>query len=274
MKVEITIVVENSTPIPGLCGEYGLAMLVKIDEQSILFDTGLEDGAVKNLKNMWIDPKTIGSIVLSHGHFDHAGGIIKVLDYLGPRDIYIHPEAVWPKFIGTPNQNRSIGMPLQSEIESRGGHLIMKDGPQQIMPGVYLTGSIPRTNDFEDTGGKFSMERDGQWCDDPLIDDQALIIDHPEGLIIISGCAHAGMVNTIECAKEITGKDKIKAFIGGTHLIAASADRVSKTIKSLIENNIEQIVVSHCTGFNATVAMFNELGPKVVKGETGARFVF
>ncbi len=165
-------------------------------------------------------------------------------------------------------------MPLKSEIEARGGHLIMKDGPQAIMPGVYLTGSIPRTNDFEDTGGKFSMERDGQWCDDPLVDDQAVVIDHPEGLIIISGCAHAGMINTIEYAKEITGKGKIQAFIGGTHLIAASPDRVAETIKSLLASDIDKIVVSHCTGFNATAAMFNQLGPKVIKGETGAKFVF
>jgi 7,8-dihydropterin-6-yl-methyl-4-(beta-D-ribofuranosyl)aminobenzene 5'-phosphate synthase len=109
---------------------------------------------------------------------------------------------------------------------------------------------------------------------DNIIDDMSMIINHPEGLIIISGCAHAGIINTIEYARIKTGQAKVLAFIGGTHLIRASEERLAKTVLALRGYDIPKIIVCHCTGFNATVRLFNELGSRVIKGETAMNFEF
>ena len=118
------------------------------------------------------------------------------------------------------------------------------------------------------------MMFDGQMQDDPLVDDSALIIDHPDGLIIVSGCAHSGVVNIIEHARNKTGESRILAFIGGTHLITASQERVDNTISALDSFSISKIIVSHCTGFYAAARLYNSLGERVIKGETGMRFEF
>ncbi|MGE5398520.1 MAG: MBL fold metallo-hydrolase [Chitinophagales bacterium] len=274
MKVEIAVLIENTTPVPGLCGEYGLGILVKVDNHGILFDTGLDDGLVKNMKFMRIDPDEIEKIVISHGHFDHTNGLLSVLEYLGPRDIYLHSEAMLPKYIGKGEHKKEIGIPEITTIESRGGRLVTNSEPLELMPGVFLSGSIPRTNDFEDTGGPFFIERKQQEIPDLMEDEQALIIDTDNGLVIISGCAHAGMINTLSYARQLTGKNKIRAWVGGTHLISASQERILKTIEMLRAYDVESIVVAHCTGFKPTAIMVQELGERVIKAETGYKKTF
>jgi 7,8-dihydropterin-6-yl-methyl-4-(beta-D-ribofuranosyl)aminobenzene 5'-phosphate synthase len=274
MQVNIKILIENTAPTPMVRGEYGLGVLIRVDGKGILLDAGMDDGLVKNLKALGVQASDIDVMVLSHGHFDHAGGLLNALDQIGPRDIYLHPEALWPKFVGTRERKIFTGMPGREELEKRGGRLILADAPTTVFPGVILTGTIPRTNDYEDTGGDFAREREGIWEKDPMNDDQSIIIQHPDGLIIVSGCAHAGMVNTMDYARSITGVSKMKAWIGGTHLMTANPVRLNKTIEVLKENNLEKIVVTHCTGFNAGAVMYRELGPRVVKGETGDEFAF
>ncbi|MGI6549262.1 MAG: MBL fold metallo-hydrolase [Syntrophomonadales bacterium] len=274
MKVDVTVLIENSTPIPGVVGEYGLGMLVRVDGRGILFDTGMADGLVRNLKTMQIPPQAVELIAISHGHFDHVGGLPPVLEYLGPRDVYIHSKAPLPKYSLAGDQRIFIGMPRPEELEKKGANLVYNDSPVELMPGVILSGSIPRTNDFEDTGGNFGVEVDGKMETDNFDDDQALFIKHPDGLIIISGCAHAGMINTIEYARTLTGVDRIKAWIGGTHLINANEARMRKTIDQLRSYDMETIAVSHCTGFFAAAQIYGELGTRVSKGGSGMGYTF
>lgn len=274
MDLNVTILIENSTPTPVLAGEYGLGMLVHVDGQGILFDAGMADGLVRNMKVMGVTPASVNLIALSHGHFDHAGGLPSVLEYLGPRDIYLHRTAPRPKYVVYGEQKTFIGMPPIDLLEQKGGRLIFNDGPLELLPGVILTGSVPRTNDYEDTGGSFGVECDGKMETDEFADDQALLVVHPDGLVIISGCAHAGMINTIEYAKTITGVDRIKAWIGGTHLMTASPERMRATIERLKLYDIDTIAVTHCTGFLAAAELYAELGSRVSKGESGMRYSF
>lgn len=274
MQVDVTILIENSTPIPGLVGEYGLGILVRVDGRGIQFDTGMADGLVRNLKTMQIPPSAVDLIAISHGHFDHAGGLLAALDYLGPRDVYLHSNATRPKYVLDGDRKTFIGMPRPEELEKRGARLVYNDGPIELLPGVILSGTIPRTNDFEDTGGNFGVEREGKMVTDNFDDDQALFILHPEGLIIVSGCAHAGMINTIEYARTLTGVNKIKAWIGGTHLINAGQNRMEKTISRLRSYNIDTICVNHCTGFPAAARIYSEFGTRVSKGESGVGYTF
>lgn len=276
MKTAVTILVENTTPVPALVGEYGFSALIEVDDHTILFDTGSAQALFHNAPQLGIDLNKVDALVISHGHFDHTGGLLSYLKQYGPRPVYAHSGI----FVSRPlplgkNNYKDIGCGFsQDDLLKAGAKLHLQDEFSAIFPGVYISGAIPRNSTFEDTGGKFKMVVNGETQDDPLIDDNALIIDHPEGLIIISGCAHAGVINIIEHARRQTGKSQVLAFIGGTHLITASPQRLDQTIAALDSFAIPKIIVSHCTGFYAAARLYNALGARVVKGETGMKFEF
>lgn len=276
MKVEITILVDNTTPAPGFIGEYGYSALVTVDNKKILFDTGSADALLTNSKLLGLKPDEFDDIVISHGHFDHTGAVIPILEQYGSKTIYAHSNifAKRPIMLGN-NKIRDIGCTFtEQEAIDADGKFVFIDNFSEIFPNIYLTGEVSRITDYEDVGAKFQCEKDGELIDDKLIDDMALIVNHPDGLIIISGCAHSGVINIIEHALKKTGRNKILAFIGGTHLITASEERMNKTVAALREYSISQIIVSHCTGFYAAAKLYNELGSRVVKGETGMTFKF
>jgi len=276
MKVSISIVVENTTPAPNLIGEYGFSCLVRVDDNSILFDTGSHQALFPNCKAMGIKLEEVKNVVISHGHYDHTGAILPLLTNYGPKDIYAHSRLFLPRLYPRGNGGfKNIGSPFtREELEGAGARFVFRDDFCPIVPGVYLSGEISRIYDFEDVGGEFKYEGDGQIKDDNLQDDMALIIDHPRGLIIISGCAHSGLLNTIDHAIKMTGKTEVLAYIGGTHLISASAARLNMTVTALKTYHIEKLVVAHCTGFQAAARLYNELGDMIVKGDTGMNLEF
>jgi 7,8-dihydropterin-6-yl-methyl-4-(beta-D-ribofuranosyl)aminobenzene 5'-phosphate synthase len=276
VQVSVTILVENTTPVPNLIGEYGFSCLVTVDGRSLLFDTGSDRALFHNSKALGIKLEEIEDVMISHGHFDHTGALLPLLEQYGKKKIYAHPRLLLPRLFPLNNGKlKEIGSPFShKELTQAGADFIFIDHFAQIWPGVYISGEIPRNNDFEDTGGDFRVENDGEVEGDKLQDDMALIIEHPEGLIIISGCAHAGMINTIAHAIRMTGRNKILAYIGGTHLFNASPRRIEQTVTALQAYAIEKLIVAHCTGFYAAARLYNELGSMVVKGEAGMRFKF
>ena len=273
MQVNITILVENTTPDMRLIGEYGFAALVQVDDCSFLFDTGSRDALIHNARALSIDLGAVSRVVISHGHSDHTGGILFAAAGRGVY-LYLHPHVFYPRGVVLPGgQRKDISMPIgREEIMTRGGKIVETPGVHELMPGVLVTGEVPRLTSYEDTGGNFVYQTDSEWETDNLIDDQALIINHPDGLIIVSGCAHAGLINTLQYACRVTGNRKIQAFIGGTHLLTASQERMAQTIQALKQYDIERLVVSHCTGFYAAAMLYNKLGDTVRKGEAGYRF--
>lgn len=274
MDVKITILVENTTPIPSFVGEYGFAALVSIDDKRFLFDTGSAGAVFTNAKILGIDLQAIDRLIISHGHFDHTGGVVPFLQ-MGKKKVYAQKEVFTKRYVVNGASKKDISALFQrSDIEQYGAELSLIDQFTEINEGIYLTGAVPRLNDFEDVGGAFMAEENGQLVGDLLPDDMSMVINHTEGLIIISGCAHAGIINIIDYARKQTGQERVQAFIGGTHLLKASDERMTKTIDALKEYNIGKIIPCHCTGFYASARLYNELGPKVVKGETSMRFQF
>ncbi len=276
MKTTVTILAENTTPAPAFIGEYGFSALIEVDDHKILFDTGSAQALYHNASQLGIDLAKVDALVISHGHFDHTGGVLSYFKQYGSRPLYAHSGI----FVNRPlplggNNFKDIGCGFsQDELLGAGAKLYLRDEFSSIFPEVYISGTIPRNSQFEDTGGNFKMVINGEKQDDPLLDDSALIIDHPEGLIIVSGCAHAGVINIIEHARQQTGNSQVLAFIGGTHLISASQQRLDQTIAALDSFSISKIIVSHCTGFYAAARLYNALGQRVIKGETGMRFEF
>lgn len=276
MQVSITILVENTTPVPNLIGEYGFSCLITIDDRSLLFDTGSAGALFHNSKALGIKLEEIEDVVISHGHFDHTGSLLPLLEQYGKKKIYAHSRLLLPRLFPLNNGRlKKIGSPFShEELEQAGAEFVFIDNFTEIRSGVYISGEIPRNNDYEDTGGDFRVEDNGKVQGDKLEDDMALIIDHPEGLIIISGCAHSGLINTIDHAIRVTGKSKILAYIGGTHLFNATPMRIDQTVTALQSYDINKLIVAHCTGFYAAARLYNQLGAMVVKGETGMIFKF
>ncbi len=276
MQVKVTILVENTTPTPGLMGEYGFACWLEIDGRHLLFDTGSEQALFHNSQVLGINLAEIEDVVISHGHFDHTGALLPLLKLYGPKRILAHPRLFLPRMLPLDKGGfKQIGTPFTStELEKAGANFVFHDQWWEMWPGVYISGEIPRYHDFEDVGGDFKVEVNGQIQPDHLEDDMALVVDLPDGLLVISGCAHAGFLNIIRQAQKITGKSKILAYVGGTHLMNATESRIDQTIQTLRRLDIDRLVVAHCTGFRAAARLFNELGSKVVKGETGMKFLF
>ena len=175
--------------------------------------------------------------------------------------IYCHPDVFWPKFLMTPRGKIGPWKLERDKIEEAGAQFHCATEAQQLREGVYLTGEIPRRTDFEGPMPGAKIIKNGDEMDDPLLDEQALVVNLGEkGLVIVSTCSHPGIVNTINYAKEITGNSQIHAVIGGLHLAQVSEEVLSQTVSGLKDSGAELVFTGHCTGFRPNCMMNRELG--------------
>ncbi len=272
MEVKITTLSENTANY-GFLAEWGLSILIEVDGLRILMDTGLSFSAVHNAQLMGIDLSTIDRIVLSHGHADHTGGLREVLKIKGEVEIIAHPDIWTAKYVERDQEGvKYCGIPYsREELESRGAHFNLMREPVHISDNVMTTGEIPMLLEYEDVENNLFVKEDGALQQDPLADDLALIIDADFGLVVILGCAHRGIVNTLRHAQNITGKELIYAAIGGTHLFRASDERIEHTIADLREMGIQRLGVSHCTGFRASARLAQEFEDAFFLNNAGTR---
>ncbi|MFC1886336.1 MBL fold metallo-hydrolase [Thermodesulfobacteriota bacterium] len=265
MRVKFATLSENTVAGVGFIGEWGLSILVETDELTILLDTGPGRSAAFNADQMGIDLAKVDKIVLSHGHFDHTGGLKEILQKTGGVDVIAHPD-IWATKYALPKgqQSRMIGIPFtQSKLEKSGAGFTLSRDPVWITDHIVTTGEIPMTTDFEKIDSNLYVEDDGEVFPDELLDDRGMIIKTDAGLIVFSGCAHRGIINTLYHACEIAAEDRIYAVVGGTHLIRASEQRVALTIAELKRLGVKKIGVSHCTGQWASAVLAKEFGPDI-----------
>ncbi len=256
-SIRITVLVENSVFRQGLVAEHGLSFHIQAGEHSLLFDAGQTDLAVINAETLRLPLDRVEAIVLSHGHYDHTGGVPAMLEVVPEARIYLHPAAFEKKFSQNSGQSRSIGMSdcVAQAIRQRPGGFIQTAGRTKIVEGLFATGEIPRANTYEDTGGAFFLDAEGTRRD-PLTDDQALVIDLGSSVVLLLGCAHAGVVNTLDHVRHLTGGKPVRAVIGGLHLSSASEGRIQQTIARLREAQLEILAPAHCTGWPATAKLW------------------
>ena len=272
MEIKITTLSEN-TAGPGALGEWGLSMLVEADGQKILFDTGGGMAAVPNADSMRIDLTAIDRIVLSHGHYDHTGGLLEVLRRAGGKEIIAHPD-IWARKYGSLDNTpkRYVGIPFVREaLEVLGTTFKLSRDPVKLSEHIMTTGEIPMVNDYEIVEKYLCVMEGDEMKQDPIDDDLAMIIDTEFGLVVILGCAHHGIVNTLTQAKKLTGKELIYAAIGGTHLIHASKERLEKTAAALREMGVQYLGASHCTGFKSAAYLAREFGDRFFQNNAGTR---
>jgi len=272
VEIRITTLSENTANY-GFIGEWGLSILVEADGKKILMDSGPSISTVYNADRMGIDLTGISTIVLSHGHADHTGGLLDVLKKSKGAAVIAHPD-IWTSKYAQRNRDdfQYIGIPFsRKELESCGARFIFSGKPVSIAEHITTTGEIEMLTDYEIIDGNLFVKDDGQMLPDKLADDLALVIDTEYGLVVILGCAHRGLINTLRHAQKITRKELIYAVIGGTHLFRADEERIERTIVELKDMGIQKLGVSHCTGFAASARLAQEFADSFFLNNAGNR---
>jgi 7,8-dihydropterin-6-yl-methyl-4-(beta-D-ribofuranosyl)aminobenzene 5'-phosphate synthase len=257
--IRITVLVENTAGKRGLLAEHGLAYWIEIKDKKILFDTGQGNVLFRNARRLGIRLEKTDAVALSHGHYDHTGGLYDLLHATGKISLYAHPEAFQPKYACSRDGiSRDVAFTHLGKMKvSEMAKFISVEEPVVVADGLRLTGTVPRKTDFEDTGGAFYKD---QGCKEPdeLMDDQAAFVETPLGTVVILGCAHAGVINTLERILELTEHRPIHIVMGGMHLHAAGPERLDKTVEAFRRMQIKRLLPCHCTGFEAMVRLWNE----------------
>lgn len=274
MSMRLTILCENSVERvspAGLLGEHGFSCHLQTEQGDYLFDTGGGQTIIPNSDKLRIDLSKLQGIVFSHGHLDHTGGLQQVLDRTGEIPVFGHPDLFRVRHSRNGHQLRAIGIPWHKEqLEVLGARFMLDKSPQQINPQLTISGEIPRRNTFE-TGDPnlVTIDTAGNEVTDQLADDLSLFINTPKGLVILLGCAHAGVLNIIEHARNITGREKIYMLVGGTHLKFSSTEQLKATLDRLEELDIAKIGVSHCTGLRQAQLLAERFGERFFNASVG-----
>ncbi|MDX9703376.1 MAG: MBL fold metallo-hydrolase [Candidatus Auribacterota bacterium] len=270
MKISITILVDDTVTRSMLLAEHGFSAYLDINGHKVLFDAGQGMALKHNARLMGIKLNNLDSIIISHGHYDHANGIKKLIN-LHKIMVYAHPLTTCPRYkkIGD-NEFKQIGIDWISNRSTQ--EMIewqLSSDPQYITNDVVLSGEIPRTMKFEESDEPFYIKDRDNIVKDYLFDDQALFLRTPEGLIIITGCAHSGLINTILHAVKLMNDDRVLAVIGGTHLIHSGEERLQVTVEHLESLKVKKLYAAHCTGFNSCCFLKERLKDRFERLEVG-----
>ncbi len=271
MKNKITIIADNKAEKP-LVSEHGFSVLLETGGKRILFDTGQGDTLFQNAELLGILLNNLDILVLSHGHYDHGGNLKKIIDLNPSIEFYAHPDCLISRY-SFHNDDGIESVSLTKENSSALLNLPEKQihwcrNKTEIIPGVWLTGTISRNNEFEDTGGAFFIDKKRE-NPDLLMDDLSLCIEGDKGITVICGCCHSGLQNTIEQILTCNKASSIHTIIGGLHLVNASTSRLDRTITYINKIGIKKIIGAHCTGKVAMNRFKKELNSEVLIGSAG-----
>jgi 7,8-dihydropterin-6-yl-methyl-4-(beta-D-ribofuranosyl)aminobenzene 5'-phosphate synthase len=289
--VAITVVVDNYSNVllksqPGvdrypsakepLLAEHGLSVHIQLGEagRELLMDAGFSKVALPhNLSRLGIDTRAVDQVVISHGHRDHTGALEGFLGLAGrPTPVVVHPDAFLERWRELDDGSREG--PYQQDRrswEKAGAEIVSLVEPYELAPGCLATGPVPRRTDFEKGTGTALCRTGSELVSDPIRDDQAIVINVREkGLVVIAGCAHSGIVNTITYAKEISGVERVWAVLGGFHLSGATPETLGRTIAELKGLGLHLIMPCHCTGLEASGQIAAAMPGQFVLAAVGA----
>lgn len=255
-------------------GEHGLAFLIETGSGCVLFDTG-QSGKVllHNLELLGIEPKAINALAISHAHYDHTGGLPALLDQVAGIPLHAHPDLFRERFSRREGSLRSVGLPLEREALEQRLELRLSAEPAEILPGVWTTGEITDRAEPEGRSANHLVRGAEDWEPDPYRDDMALVLETDEGLAMICGCCHAGLLNTLAHARRAFGAN-ITAVAGGTHLLHADEAHLRRVIEVLRELGVPRLYLNHCTGQRAYVALAQAFGKEVAPCPAGTMLSF
>jgi 7,8-dihydropterin-6-yl-methyl-4-(beta-D-ribofuranosyl)aminobenzene 5'-phosphate synthase len=262
MELKATVLSDNAVYGVGGIAEHGWAVWLETLSGNFLFDTGQGKALLSNAQCFSKNLGTARAICISHHHHDHTGGLFGALNVMrGGADgtgvpVHGHPDLFKESYsIPKGKKPRYIGIPhSRAALESAGALFQLEFEWREIVDGIWLTGEVPRRTDFERGDPDLKQfDAQGGLVTDPVQDDQSLVVKTRQGLLVVLGCAHAGVVNTLNYVLEQTGLSRIHTLIGGTHLKPANAEQVAKTVEALLAFDIKRVGVAHCTGQEAAV---------------------
>ncbi len=264
MKIKTTILCENSVfHRPGALAEHGLSIFMETDQGNYLLDTGQGKTIINNALVLGIDLRTVRGMIMSHHHFDHTGGIAPVLNLTGAVDIYVHPDFFKESYKIGENRPRYIGVPYaRTFLEGMGAEFRFSREFRQIAPGLWLTGEVPRRTNYERGDEGLAVKSERGYVKDDVLDDQSVVVETDKGLLVILGCCHSGIINTLSYIVEKMGQTHLYAVIGGTHLGPVSDEQKEKSLNALLTFDIERIGVSHCTGLKTASRLAAAFGDR------------
>jgi len=266
--MKVTCVVDNAVRYgTRLWGEHGLAFLIETDAGRVLFDTG-QSGAVllHNMEALKVRPETVDALAISHAHHDHSGGLCALLEYTRPGlPLYANADLFRERFSRGRGEPESIGLPLAREVLAAKVALCLDAVPQEIQPGIWTTGQIAPRPELEGRSAHHLVQGEEGWAPDPYQDDMALVIEVASGLLLLCGCSHAGLLNTLYHVQR-TFERPVVAIAGGAHLASADADYQQHVGEVLAEmESVQRISLNHCSGEAAFHSLLLKLGPSIVR---------
>ncbi len=258
-------------------GEHGLAFLIETESGSVLFDTG-QSGTVllHNLKLLGIEPAAINALAISHAHYDHTGGLPALLAQVDGIPLYAHPDLFRERFSRREGAIKFVGLSLEREALEQRLTLQLSAEPTEILPGVWTTGEITDRAEPEGRSAHHLVRGSGGmegWEPDPYRDDMTLVLEAEGGLVVLCGCCHAGLLNTLAHVRRVFGPEII-AVAGGTHLLHADEAHLRRVIEVLRELGVPRLYLNHCTGQRAYVTLAQAFGEKVAPCPAGTRLNF
>lgn len=269
--MKITVVMDNCIPFGGkksFRAEHGLSLLIQHAGLRWLMDSGQSDAAFHNLGLLGVHPGQLEGIIVSHGHYDHTGGLTTMLAQAGKiLPVYMAPNIFMRRYSRSGGVQRYIGVPHAREmLESLGADFCLVDQPRQVAEGLWISGPVPRQAAFETPDTGFVDETGAE---DIVTDDMSLFYAGEKGLTVITGCAHSGLINIIQYGLAVTGCQQLHGIIGGTHLGPASPERQDATLDALASFDPDFVAANHCTGFAMMARLQAMFGEKFIPAFVG-----
>lgn len=274
--IRLLSLVENTAEKRRLLGEHGLAVWIETGSRRVLFDTGQGLALRPNAQELGIDLHQADAVVLSHGHNDHTGGLGGLFASARRTRVYAHPGIFRRRFVRDADgscRESGIRDADAEAVRKNAAQLVETLKPMEVMEGLFATGPVPRLTEYEDTGGAFFLDRDCQQPD-PIEDDQALFFESDAGIVVLLGCAHAGVINTLEHVRSLTGGKPIHAVAGGMHLKEASRERLERTYEEFRRMDISRLHPGHCTGIRAVAELWHLFPGRCGSLSVGTRMEF